>query len=39
MPLPVLCLTPTSLNLKTYLLPLPIAVLRLRLSIPSMRRI
>jgi hypothetical protein len=37
MPLPILCLTPTSLNLKTRLLPLPIAALRLRLSIPSVR--
>jgi hypothetical protein len=39
MPLPILCLTPTSLNLKTRLLPLPVAALRLRLSIPGMRRI
>jgi hypothetical protein len=39
MPLPVLYLTPTSLNLKTRLLPLPIAALRLRLSIPGMCRI
>jgi hypothetical protein len=39
MPPSVLCLTLTSLNLKTCLLPLPIAVLCLRLSIPGMRRI
>jgi hypothetical protein len=39
MPPPVLCLTPTSLNLKTRLLPLPVAALRLRLSIPGVRRI
>ena len=39
MPPPVLCLTPTSLNLRTRLLPLPVAALRLRLSIPGVRRI